>query len=413
MAVPDALRRPWARRLLGALALLSLAAAALALRGKEVPAYRVARGPLVELVVASGQVMPPARVSLGALSLARVAEVRVREGDRVRAGDLLVRLDDAEARAQLAQARAQLAQGQARLEQVRGTGARVAGEALRQAEVRAQQAEARLRRTEQLAAGGSASEQDLDEARRALDLARSQEQSASAQALATAEPGSDFRAAAAALAQARAQLALAEAHQAQTRVTAPADGVVLTRGCEPGDVVPAGRALAVLSADGETRLSVQPDERNLALIRTGQAARAAADAFPTEPFDAVVSTIAPSVDPARGTVEVRLAVARPPPFLRPDMTVSVNVQVGRRDGVLQLPADAIRGSGEDLWVLALAGGRAERRPVKVGLRGVGAVEVRAGLAEGDAVAPGNAAIREGQRARPLPVPFPPEAARAL
>jgi len=412
MAVRDALRHPWARLLLGALALLLLAALALALRGREVPAYRVGRGPLVELVVASGQVMPPARVSLGALALARVAEVRVREGDRVRAGDLLVRLDDAEARALSAQARAQVAQARARLEQVRGTGARVAGEGLRQAEVRVLQAEARLRRAEQLAAAGSASEQDLDDSRRALDLARSQEQSASVQALATAEPGSDFRAAAAALAQARAQLALAEAREAQTRLEAPADGQVLVRACEPGDVVPAGRALVVLSADGETRLSVQPDERNLALLRTGQAARAAADAFPSEPFDAVVSTIAPAVDPARGTVEVRLAVARPPAFLRPDMTVSVNVQVGRRDGVLQLPADAVRGSGDDLWVLALANGRAERRPVKVGLRGVGAVEVRAGLAEGDAVAPGGADVREGQRARPRPVPFP-EAARAL
>jgi HlyD family secretion protein len=404
------------RRTRWALALAAILAAALAVRawrGPAVPAYATARGTLVERVVASGQVMPPARVSLAALQLAPVAEVRVREGDRVARGDLLVRLDDAEARAQVAQARAQLVQAQARLEQVRGTGARVAGEGLRQAEVRVGQAEARLRRVEAQAAGGAATEQDLDDARRALELARSQAESAAAQAIATSQAGADFRVAAAVLAQARAQLALAEARLGQTRLVAPAAGLVLVRGCEPGDVVAAGKPLVVLSADGETRLSVQPDEKNLALLRVGQRASAVADAFPGEPFDAEVSYIAPSVDPARGTVEVRLRVPRPPAILRADMTVSVNVEVSRREGAVWIPADAVRGDGGEAWVLVVGGGRAERRPVRTGLRGQGVVEVRSGLAEGEAVAPVTAPVRPGDRARPLLLPAPAEAARAL
>jgi len=413
MPLPPFLRRsPW-RWGLALLALLAAAAGVRAWTGPEVPAYAAARGTVVERVVATGQVMPPARVSLAALQLSQVAEVRVREGDRVRRGDLLARLDDAEARAQAAQARAQLAQAQARFEQVRGTGARVAGEALRQAEVRVQQAETRLRRTEAQAQGGAASEQELDDARRGLDLARSQEQGAAAQALATGEAGSDFRLAAAALAQARAQLALAETRLGQTRVQAPADGVVLARACEPGDVVAAGKPLLVLSTDGETRLSVQPDEKNLALLRVGQRASATADAYPAEPFEAEVAYIAPSVDPTRGTVEVRLRVPRPPEHLRPDMTVSVNVQASRREGVLHVPADALRGNGDEAWVLVLRRGRAERRPVQVGLRGQGVVEVREGLAEGEAVVPVTAPARPGDRARPRLVPAPPEAARAL
>lgn len=405
-------KKPW-RWALVAAALLAAAAGVRAWRGPEVPAYAAARGTVVERVVATGQVMPPARISLAALQLAQVAQVRVREGDRVRRGDLLLQLDDAEARAQLAQARAQVAQAQARLAQVHGTGARVAGEALRQAEVRLAQAETQLGRTQARARGGAASEQELDEARQAMEVTRSQEQAASAQALATAEAGSDFRLAAAALAQARAQLWLAETRLAQARLVAPADGVVLTRASEPGDVVVAGKPLLVMSADGETRLSVQPDEKNLALLQVGQRSLATADAFPGEPFEAVVAYIAPSVDPTRGTVEVRLAVPRPPPTLRPDMTVSVNVEVARHPAAVYVPADAVRGDGDGTWVLALVGGRAERRPVTAGVRGQGVVEVRSGLAEGEPVVPVTATARPGDRARPRLLPVPREAARAL
>jgi len=392
-----------------AAAALLLFGGARALRGPEVGAHQVTRGTLLERVVASGQVMAAARISLGALQTAQVLEVKVREGDRIQRGQLLVALDGAEAEAQLAAARAQQAQARARLEQVRSTGAPVAAEALRQAEVKVQQAEERLRRAEALAAGGSSSDEELSDVRRALDLARSQAASAAAQALSAGAAGSELRLAVAGLSQARALAQLAEARLAQTRLRAPSDGTVLLRACEPGEVVTAGKPLLVLAADGDTRLSVQPDEKSLPLLRVGQPARVAADAFPGDPFDAEVLWLAPSVDPARGTVEVRLRVARPPAFLRPEMTVSVNIQVARREGVLRLPVEAVRGPADAAWALVIAGGRAERRPLELGLRGQGAVEVKSGLAEGEWVAPPSARLQPGARARAVPLPEPDRA----
>ncbi len=393
---------------------LALGVAGRAASARTVPAYVAERRPLVQRVVASGRVMPAARVTLGSLSLARVVEVKVREGDAVRAGQLLLRLDDAEARAALAQARARVQEAAARLDLVRGVTSRTAAESVRRAEVRVAQAERDLARVRQLFDGGSASAAQLEESERALVLARSEAETATAQAASVADAGADQRLAAAALRQAQAAVAVAQAKLDEKELRASADGRVLVRGAEPGDVVQPGAPLVVLAEEGRTRLTVQPDEKNLAVLREGEEGEAVADAFPAAPFRAVVSYIAPAVDPARGTVEVRLEVASPPAFLRPDMTVSVNVTVGRKEDALVVPTEAVRDAATDPWVIRVEDDRAARRPVKLGLRGEGMLEVVDGLADGDAVVPpGAGAIDDGARVRVRRLDPPPEFARAL
>jgi HlyD family secretion protein len=213
--------------------------------------------------------------------------------------------------------------------------------------------------------------------------------------------GAEARLAGAALSQAEAARALAAARLEEARIRAPAPGQVLLRDVEPGDVVAAGRTLLTMVVDGDLQLVAQVDERNLAFLKPGLAATATADAFPDAVFPAAVATIAPSVDPARGTVEVRFRVDAPPAFLRADMTVSVNVDVGRKGRALAIPTEAVRDPTGSPWVLAITGGRAERRAVKVGLRGDALVEVLEGLAEGDAViAPAAGWVEPGARVRP-------------
>ena len=87
-------------------------------------------------------------------------------------------------------------------------------------------------------------------------------------------------------------------------------------------------------------------------LKRCQKARASADAFPQDAFDAVVSYIAPAVDPQRGSVEVRLRVPAAPKILKPDMTVSVDLTVAAKPKALTLPTDAVRGvTSETPWVL--------------------------------------------------------------
>ncbi|HEY3359664.1 MAG TPA: efflux RND transporter periplasmic adaptor subunit [Polyangia bacterium] len=377
-----------------------------ALVGPRLPAIRVARQALTQRVVASGRVLPPARVSLGSVTLGTVARVFVEEGQRVKAGDPVVELEDAEARAQVAQAEAGVDQAAARLDQVRDVGQVVSDQAVRQAEVNLKLAEQSHRRAQTLRQRDAISAADHDETARALEVARSQAASARAQQRGTARGGGDRRATAATLAQTRATLELARARLRQLRITASVDGIVLSRAVEPGDVVQPGRPLVVLAKDGDTQLVVEPDEKNLAALAVGQRARAVADAFPDRPFDAVVLSLAPAVDPLRGTVAVKLRVPQPPPFLRPDMTVSVDVEVGRREGVLVVPAEALRDTSSDRpWVVRIRDGRTERRPVTLGGRGEGSIEITAGLAAGDLIAsPAASLVASGGRVRPVVAP---------
>ncbi|MGA8785268.1 MAG: efflux RND transporter periplasmic adaptor subunit, partial [Polaromonas sp.] len=196
----------------------------------------------------------------------------------------------------------------------------------------------------------------------------------------------------------------AEARLARLAITSPVDAIVLTRTVEPGSMAQPGHVLLTLAAQGGIRIDANVDEKNLRLLTPGMAARAVADAYPGQSFDAQLSYIAPAVDPQRGTVEVRLAVPKPPVFLRPDMTVSVELVGGTKAQALVLPSGAVHDADREApWVLALQGGRAVRVPIKLGLRGIGSVEIVAGLKEGDEVIPQTEKAVAGDRVRPGPV----------
>lgn len=370
---------------------LAMAAGAACRSRPRVPVVRVVRQPLVQSLVVSGRVRAPVRVSIGALSLAAVRQRLVEEGHHVTAGQELLRLDAAEATAAVRQARAAVGQVDARLAQLRTVNSTVVSADLAQARAGMDRADRELARLEALATSGLVTASQLDDARKSAAVARSQHDAARAQFDGAKPAGVEDRAAAAAVEQARAALAAAETRLAQLTIRAPASGVVIGRDVEAGDIVQPGQTLMQLAVDGPVELTIDPDEKNLAAIALGQAALASADAFPAQSFPATVNFIGPAVDAQRGTVEVRLSVPSPPAFLRPDMTVSVELKGVRREQVLVVPSEAVRDvTGRAPWVLAITDGVVERRSVRIGLRGDTLTEVLGGLAEGDLVVPASA-----------------------
>ncbi len=371
------------------------------LLGTPTPVYTATRAELVQTVVASGRVVSPQRVTVALQGTGRVLRVAVAEGQTVTRGQLLIELDNSDARANLAQASATVAQAQARVRQLRELSQPVASQALVQAQATALQAGRVLARNRDLLAQGFISQAALDEAQRAADVASSQVSSALAQARSNTPSGSDAALAHAALEQALAGQQLANVKLSQGQVLAPAAGVLISRDVEVGDIVQPGKALMVLASTGQIQVLVQIDEKNLSKIALGQKALGSADAFASQRFDALVSYINPGIDAARGSVEVKLEVTQPPAYLRQDMTVSIDIETARRTGAVVLPTSTLQDAASDKpWVLVVRKKRAVAQYVRLGLLGDTKVEVLSGIAAGEGVVPvSKTGVKAGQRVR--------------
>lgn len=368
-------------------------------RGPSVSVLTVERKDMQRTVVANGRIMAGAEVKIGALMAGTVVAIPHEAGTRVKAGDVLLQFDDAAAKAQEEQALARLVEAKAGRRSVSALDVPSATEQLNQARARLALEQSAADRAAALSAKQAITQSDVEQAQTNLRLAQSQVQASELQLKSVSTGGSAAQRASAAIALAEAQLARARVDLTQTRVYAPSDGVILQRLAEPGDVVSAGASLFVFSADGITRAVIEPDERSLAQVAIGQTARVSSEAFPDDSFAAVLSYIAPSVDPRRGTIEVRLNIDSPPQYVRPDMTVSVEILVGQEQQAIVVPAFVIIDRLQGPWVYVVQDGRVARRDVKLGAADATHVQVTGGLDVGEVVVAEPQSLEPGQRVR--------------
>jgi HlyD family secretion protein len=371
-----------------------------AILGPAVVVDQARRGNLVETVVASGHVETPFRVEIGSQITGTVDDVLVQEGERVGKGQPLISLESRELKASVVQAQGAVAQAEARMRQLAELTLPSAREALAQAQANLLNAQQTYDRTSQLTKNGFATRAALDDAQKTLDVARTQARTAEFQVYTASPGGSDYVMAQTLLNQAHANLETAESRLGYATISAPRDGVLITRNVERGTVAQPGKALLVLAPAGEVQLVLQIDERNLGKISLGQKALASADAYPDRRFAAVVSYINPGIDITRASVEVKLTVTDPPDYLRQDMTVSVDIEVATKNSAMVLPVRSVHDvlSGQP-WVLGIKDGRAVKRPVRLGLRGNSHIEILDGLSDNEAAIPLNSGVLTGQRVR--------------
>lgn len=356
-------------------------------QGPLLPSYRISSMPLVQTVVATGRVVAVSNTDIGSEISGVVLERRVAEGEQVAAGDLLLVLSSDDVAAQVRQAEAELA------ELISSTRPQAAVD-LANAEVALAQADRNVERRRELAAISAISDEEMEQAIQAQAQARNDLENARLRANALSSGGVEEDLLSARIAALQAQL-----NKAQVR--SKVSGTILTRNVEVGDLVQPGQSLFTIALDGKTEIRVPLDERNLSRLALQQPAVAIADAYPDKPFPVCISFIAPSIDPQRGTVEVRLSVDPVPDFLRQDMTVSVNIETDQRAKALVIPNDALANVKEDsAEVLLLRDGQVQRQRVRLGLRGLSASEVLSGLSAGDEIlVDATVSLADGKRVR--------------
>jgi Cu(I)/Ag(I) efflux system membrane fusion protein len=167
---------------------------------------------------------------------------------------------------------------------------------------------------------------------------------------------------------------------------APRDSLVLERNVVDGQRLMPGDVMFRLADESVVWALVDVAERDLAAIKEGQAVKVRVRGFPDRTFAGTVSLIYPYLNPATRTVRVRIELANPNLVLKPDMYAEAEIDAGGRDAVLAVPDNAVIDSGDRQLVLIDQGdGRFEPRPVQLGRRGAGYVQVRDGLQKGQVV----------------------------
>lgn len=366
------------------------------LRPRPVTAVRVARGTTVDAVYASGTVECVDRVEVKARAAGPVADLSVREGDPVRAGQLLARIDAPTLEFDVQRGLADFEAARERL----ATAPQIAALEAQAAALEAQLAQARadLARLEPLARSGATSPQDLDRARTQVaqltaQLAANRAQTRDARITLRADS-----------ARQRAGMASLRSRASDVEVRSPLDGVVLARHVELGEMVGVNQNIVRVGDVRNLQIEARIDETDIGRVRVGGPAVVRFQAFEGRVFEARVTRVLPDADRTSRSFEVRLTLDAPVENLRPGMTAEVNVVLARHDGVLVAPADGV--NNNVAWV-AGADGRAHRVSVRSGIRDIARVEVAAGLREGDAVITGDtSALREGVRVKTTLQPLP-------
>ncbi len=376
--------RAAAKLLIGA-AVVATAGVAWSERPVRVRAASVDRGEVRLEAIGVGTIESDEIVTLAFVAPGRVATLRVDEGDRVRAGDVLATLDVADQTRQIGVARA-------------GEGAATTVIARVQADVSRAQA------------GRDAAHKDLDRAR-ALRVDGSIAEATLDAAVERADRAeADLAAAIAAVTQAKAAAfaaregtGLAARRLDDGRLASPVDGVVLERKHVVGDVVGAGTAVIVVASTRKVRARAWIDETVLGALREGAEAQVELRSAKGSPVRGRVERIGAQADRQTHEVLVDVELVERPARLAFGQRADVAIGLDRRADVARVPAGFCDVAGQSCFVLRE--GRAARVSATFGLAGGDVVEVISGLAPGDVViaaAPGAGPIAEGRRVRRAP-----------
>lgn len=254
----------------------------------EVTLAQPTRGPAVEAVYATGMVEPSLEIRIAPRAAGHIVELRVDEGDAVKKGQLLARLEDADLRASVAEL-----------------------------EARVEYARAQYERNVELRRSGLVSADALDRSRTELEAAQ------------------------AALRRARDQVRF-------MRLVAPADGRIIRRDGEVGEFVPVNQTIFYMAGPAPLRITADVDEEDVPRVRPGLPVLIRTDAFADRIFRGRVDQVTPRGDPVARSYRVRIALEGDPP-LQIGMTTETNIILAERQDALLVPSNAVIGG--HVWVV--------------------------------------------------------------
>jgi RND family efflux transporter MFP subunit len=317
------------------------------------------------ILQATGYVVALREASVSAKGIYKVNEVLIQEGDQVKQGQIMARLDDTNARAAADQSRAEVAQKQV---------------ALAAARVAADDARPMFARNEKQFADGLISRDAFDLSKASYDAAE--------QAVAIAKQN---------LSVAQATLQVNLRYQEDTVIKAPFEGVVTVKTAQPGEIVSpqfsGGGGIAKVVDMDSLEVDVDVNETYLQRVHAAQSATVTLDAYPDWQIPAKVIAVIPTADRAKATVKVRIGFVQKDPRILPEMGARVSFldetsPVRSQAGAVIVPPSAVAANGDGGTVFVISGDRVASRRVQLVMRRPEGLELT-GLEPGTSLAVGN------------------------
>jgi RND family efflux transporter MFP subunit len=275
----------------------------------------------VQAVYATGTVEASIMVRIAPRVAGRLVKLGADEGQDVKEGQILARLEDTDLRFSVAEL-----------------------------EAKARYAQQQFQRSDSLFKRGFVTRDRVDQARSDLDAAR------------------------AAVRRAAEQMGF-------MALKAPVDGRIIRRDGEVGDFIPVNQPVFFLSkADVPPRIEADVDEEDVAVVQTGQKVLIKADAFADRMFEGRVAEITPKGEPVARSYRVRVKLPADTPLMI-GMTAETNIIVAERQNTLLVPSTAL--SSNSIWLVR--NGRLVKQPVKVGAKGLDRTEILTGLTDHDQI----------------------------
>ena len=305
-----------------------------------------------DYVEATGTVHPTLSAQLASQVMGTIIRVNVHEGDRVRRGEVLVSIDEAQQQAAYTGAKAGLQASQ---------------ESIAAADADYALAEATIKRYQMLYDKKSVSPQEYDEVKTKLAAAQARRDAAHAGAT-----------------QAEAGVAQASTAMGFTKVRAPFDGVVISKLAEPGAMAAPGLPLLVVEDPSRFRLEAQVDESKIGAVKLGESAPVVIDALGDQPVEGKVVQIVPAADPSSRTFTVKVDLPLNPQ-IRSGLFGRVRFPKGEREAIA-IPKAVVLSRGQMQAVYVVGSDQlVSLRFVTLGAPSGDQVEVLSGLQSGDRI----------------------------
>ncbi len=332
---------------------------------QEVNYTRVQQVNYNEKILTTGTVLLEGLTEIKTEVSGKIVEVLAGEGDEIKKGAILFRFETTDVYLDLKQAEASYILAESRYDEIINTTCPTSREQYRQAQLAEQELQEKVMKFERLYSQKAISQDQLEEARHQLELQQSVTEIQRKFMESCAEGGAKRETALAEMRSAQARIDLLKNKLDKHIILSPIDGIVIERYKSLGEYAMIGESLFTLAEKDSKYIEIELDERNLPRISRSQTVFISTEFYPENKIEGTIDYIAPSVDPNKGTVKVKVRLIGQEDYLIKNLTVRCEIVSAEYPDALVIPQEYLFRDNERFYVFSFQDGLAEQKEIKI------------------------------------------------